>query len=41
MEVPQNQGYHFGDLKKKDHSILGSMLGSPHFGDLPCVEARV
>ena len=28
-------GYHFGGPHNKDHSILGSILGSPYFGKLP------
>ena len=34
--VSQNQGYHFGGPYNKDYSILGSILGSPYFGKLPC-----
>ena len=32
----QNKGYHFGGPNNKDYSILGSTLGSPYFGKLPC-----
>ena len=28
--------YHFRGPNNKDYSILGSMLGSPYFGKLPC-----
>ena len=28
-------GYLFGGPYNKDYSILGSILGSPHFGKLP------
>ena len=35
MGVSQNQGYYFGGSYNKDSSILGSILGSPHFGKLP------
>ena len=31
------QGYLFGGLHNKDYNILGSILGSPYFGKLPCV----
>ena len=30
-----NKGYLFGGPYNKDCSILGSILGSPHFGKLP------
>ena len=35
MGGSQNYGYHFGGPYNKDCSILGSILGSPHFGKLP------
>ena len=35
--VAYNQGYLFGGPHNKDHSLLGSILGSPYFGNLPCV----
>ena len=34
--VPENSGYHFWGPHNKDYSISGSILGSPHFGKLPC-----
>ena len=34
--VSPNKGYHFGGPDNKDCSILGSILGSPYFGKLPC-----
>ena len=33
--VSQNWGYHFGGPYTKGYSILGSLLGCPHFGKLP------
>ena len=36
VEVSQNQGYLIGGPYNKDYSILGSILGSPYFGKLPC-----
>ena len=27
----------FGGPQNKDYSILGSILGSPYFGKLPCM----
>ena len=35
MGVSQNYGYLFGGSHNKDYSILGSILGSPYFGNLP------
>ena len=36
IRVAQNQGYPFwGGPKKKDYSTLGSIVGSPYFGNLP------
>ena len=36
MEVSQNWGVSFlGSPHNKDHSMLGSILGSPYFGKLP------
>ena len=35
MVVSQNEGYQFGGPNSKDYSILGSILGSPHFGKPP------
>ena len=35
MRVSQNQGYHFGGPNNKDYNILGSILGSPNFGEVP------
>ena len=32
----QNWGYLFGGPHNKDYSILGSILGSPYLGKLPC-----
>ena len=32
---PKIRGYPFGGPHKKDHNILGSILGSPFFGKLP------
>ena len=37
---PKNYGYLFGGPIKKDYSILGSILGSPHFGKLPLVQSE-
>ena len=34
--VSENSGYPFGGPHNKDYSILGSILGSPYFGKLPC-----
>ena len=31
---PQIRGAHFGGPHNKDYSILGSILGSPDFGNL-------
>ena len=36
VEVSQNDGYLIGGPHNKDCSILGSILGSPYFGKLPC-----
>ena len=33
MGISLNLGDHFGDPKNKDNSILGSILGSPYFGN--------
>ena len=33
---PKIAGYVIGGPKNKDHSIWGSILGSPYFGKLPC-----
>ena len=41
MGVSQNQGYHFRGPHNKDYSILGSILGSPYLGKLPCIGLRV
>ena len=30
-------GYLFGDPHNEDHSMLGSILGSPYFGKLSCM----
>ena len=35
-EFPKIRGALFGDPYNKDYSILGSILGSPYFGKLPC-----
>ena len=35
MGVSLNLGYHVGDPDCREYSILGSILGSPHFGKLP------
>ena len=35
MEVSYSQGYLIGGPHNQDHSILGSILGSPCFGKLP------
>ena len=35
IRVSQIYGYYFGGPNNKDYSILGSILGSPHFGKLP------
>ena len=35
IRVSQKQGYLFGDPHNKDHSILGSILGSPYLGKVP------
>ena len=40
MGVSLNWGYHFGGPNNKDYSILGSILGSPHFGKLPYSACR-
>ena len=37
MGVAKMLGYLFGDPHNKDYSILGSILGSPYLGKLPCV----
>ena len=34
--VSQNYGYLFRGLHNKDYSILGSILGLPYYGKLPC-----
>ena len=34
-EVPKFRGTLFGGPNNEDHSILGSILGSPYFGKLP------
>ena len=36
MGVSLNFGYPFGGSHNEDYSILGSLLGSPCFGKLPC-----
>ena len=36
--VSQNEGYLLGGPHNKDYSILGSILGSPYLGKLPCVQ---
>ena len=36
MGFPKIRGTLFGGLNNKDYSILGSILGSPYFGKLPC-----
>ena len=41
MGVSQNYGSLFGGPYNKDSSILGSILGSPYFGELPCQQERV
>ena len=42
MVVSQSlAGYIFGDPYNKDYNILGSILGSPYFGKLPCSEVKV
>ena len=33
--VSHNQGYHFGVPHNMGYSILGSIVGSPYFGELP------
>ena len=33
MGVSQSWGYPFGGFYKKDHRILGSMVGSPYLGN--------
>ena len=33
---PKIRGTFFGGSHNKDYSILGSILGSPYFGKLPC-----
>ena len=33
---PEIRGTLFGGPHNKDYSILGSILGSPNFGKLPC-----
>ena len=35
MGVSQNQGYLFGGPHNNDYGILGSILGSPFFWELP------
>ena len=40
LGVSQNWGYHFRGPHNKDYSILGSILGSPHFGKLPFHNSR-
>ena len=37
MGVSQHYGYPFGGPNIKDHSILGSTLGSPYFRKLPYI----
>ena len=34
------RGYFFGGPYKTEVNILGSILGSPHFGKLPYLESR-
>ena len=36
-ESPEIGGYLFGGTHNKDYSILGSILGSPYFGELSCI----
>ena len=36
VEHSQNCGYFFGVPNNEDYSILGSILGSPYSGKLPC-----
>ena len=35
LEVSQNYGYLFRGPHNKDYSTLGSILGSPYWGNLP------
>ena len=38
---PKIRGTSYGGPDNKDYSILGSILGSPHFGKVPCMCARI
>ena len=40
MGVSQNKWYLSGGPYNKDHSILGSISGSPYFGKLPNVASE-
>ena len=41
IRVSKNEGYLFGDPYNKDYSILGSILGFPHFGKVPFEDLQV
>ena len=36
-EFPEIRGTFWGGPSHKDYGILGSILGSPYFGKLPCL----
>ena len=36
LGFPKIRGTFFGDPYKKDFDVLGSILGSPYFGKVPC-----
>ena len=40
LEVSQNEGYPFGGPNNKEHSILGSILGSLYYRKLPFGHVR-
>ena len=40
MGVSLNWGYLFEGPDNKDYSILGSILGSPYFGELPTLNPK-
>ena len=37
LEFPKIRCTFFGEPHNKDYSILGSILGSPYFGERPCL----
>ena len=41
MGISQNSGYLFGGPHNKDYNMSGSILGSPYFGELPCLPSTI